>query len=99
VHVHFHRANAATGARIPADRAVLSGWTVTAVGRQRDGKMIKGEEIRETGGKLLGWSCSPTTAICHGKRNDLVSDNAPVPNAKTEALSLDGGKQHRFGRR
>jgi hypothetical protein len=74
---------------------VLSGWTVKAVGRQRDGMMMKGEEVRETRGKLLGWSCSPTTAICNGKRNDLVSDNAPVPNTKTQVLSLDGDKQHR----
>jgi hypothetical protein len=100
VHVHFHRTNAATGARIPADRAVLSGWTVKAVGRQRDGTMSKGEEVRETRGKLVGWACSPTTAACRGKRNDLVSDNAPVSNTKTQMLSLDGGKQHRVaGRR
>jgi hypothetical protein len=92
VHVHFHRANAATGARLPADRAVLSGWTVKAVGRRRDGMMIKGDEVRETRGKLLGWTCSPTTAACRGKRNDLVSDNAPVPNTKTEALSLGSAK-------
>ena len=99
VHVHFHRTNAATAARLPADRAVLSGWTVKAVGRQRDGMMIKGEEVRETRGKLVGWACSPTTAACRGKRNDLESDNAPVPNPKTQVLSLDGGKQHRLGRR
>ena len=99
VHVHFHRTNAATAARLPADRAVLSGWTVKTVGRQRDGMMIKGEEVRETRGKLVGWACSPTTAACRGKRNDLESDNAPVPNTKTQVLSLDGGKQRRLGRR
>lgn len=99
VHVHFHRTNAATGARLPADRAVLSGWTVKAVGRKRDGVMIKGEEVRETRGKLVGWACSPTTAACRGKRNDLESDNAPVPNTKTQVVSLDGGKQRRLGRR
>ena len=92
VHVHFHRTNAASGARIPADRAVLSGWTVKAVGRQRDGMMTKGGEVRETSGKLVGWACSPTTATCHGKRNDLESDNAPVPNTKKQVLSLDGGQ-------
>ncbi len=99
VHVHFHRTNAATAARIPADRAVLSGWTVKSVGRQRDGMMIKGEEVRETRGKLVGWACAPTTAACRGKRNDLESDNAPVPNTKTQVVSLDGGKQRRSGRR
>ena len=99
VHVHFHRTNAATAARLPADRAVLSGWTVKAVGRRRDGLMIKGEEVRETRGKLVGWACSPTTAACRGKRNDLESDNAPVPDTKTEVVSLDGGKQHPLGRR
>ena len=100
VHVHFHRTYAATGARIPADRVVLSGWTVKAVGRQRDGMMIKGEEVRQTRGKLVGWACSPTTATCRGKRNDLESDNAPFPSTKTaQVLSLDGGKQHRSGRR
>jgi murein DD-endopeptidase MepM/ murein hydrolase activator NlpD len=99
VHVHFHRTNAATGARLPADRAVLSGWTVKALGRQRDGMMTKGQEIRETRGKLLGWDCSATTPICRGKRNDLVSDNVPVPNTGTQMLSLDGGKQHRSVRR
>jgi len=100
VHVHFHRTNAATAARLPADRAVLSGWTVKAVGRQRDGTMIKGEEVRQTRGKLVGWACSPTTAACGGKRNDLESDNAPVPSTKTEeVVSLDGGKKHRLGRR
>jgi hypothetical protein len=61
--------------------------------------MIKGEEVRETSGKLVGWACSPTTATCHGKRNDLESDNAPVPNAKKQVVSLDGGQQHRLGRR
>jgi hypothetical protein len=99
VHVHFHRTNAATGTRLPADRAVLSGWTVKAVGRQRDGMMIKGEAVRETRGKLVGWACSPTTAACRGKRNDLESDNALAPNPKTEVLSLDGGKQRPLGRR
>jgi hypothetical protein len=99
VHVHFHRTNAATAARLPADRAVLSGWTVKAVGRQRDGMMVKGEEVRETRGKLVGWACSPTTAACRGKRNDLESDNAPVSNTKTEVVSLGGGKQQRLGRR
>ena len=100
VHVHFHRTNAATAARLPADRAVLSGWTVKAVGRQREGMMIKGEEVRQTRGKLVGWACSPTTAACQGKRNDLESDNAPVPSPKTaQVLSLDGGKKHRSGRR
>jgi hypothetical protein len=100
VHVHFHRTNAATAARLPADRAVLSGWTVKAVGRQRDGMMIKGEEVRETRGKLVGWACSPTTAACRGKRNDLESDNGPVPSTKTaQVLSLDGGKKQRLDRR
>ena len=59
---------------------------------------LKGEEVRETSGKLVGWACSPTTATCHGKRNDLESDNAPVPNTKKQVLSL-GGQQHRSGRR
>ena len=100
VHVHFHRTNAATAARLPADRAVLSGWTVKAVGRERDGMMIKGEEVRQTRGKLVGWACSPTTAACQGKRNDLESDNAPAPSTKTaQALSLDGGKKRRLARR
>jgi hypothetical protein len=99
VHVHFHRTNAATAERLPAARAVLSGWTVKAVGGQRDGMMVKGEEVRETRGKLVGWACAPTTAACRGKRNDLESDNAPAPNTKTEVLSLDAGKQHRSGRR
>ena len=100
VHVHFHRTNAATAARLPADRAVLSGWTVKSVGRKRDGIMIKGEEVRETRGKLVGWACAPTTAACRGKRNDLESDNAPVQNiSKTQVVSLDGGKQRRSGRR
>jgi hypothetical protein len=96
VHVHFHRTNAATGARLPADHAVLSGWTVKAIGRQRDGMMVKGEEVRQTRGKLVGWACSPTTAVCRGKRNDLVSDNAPAPDRKAQVLSFDGGKQHQL---
>jgi hypothetical protein len=61
--------------------------------------LIKGEEVRETRGKLVGWACAPTTATCRGKRNDLESDNAPVANTKPEVLSLVGGKQHRSGRR
>src|SRR5262245_47702694 len=100
VHVHFHRTNAATGARLPADRPVLSGWTVKAVGRERDGVLTKGEEVRQTRGKLVGWACSPTTATCQGKRNDLESDNVPFVSTKTaEALSLDSGKQRRASRR
>jgi hypothetical protein len=99
VHVHFHRTNAATAARLPADRAVLSGWTVKAVGRQRDGMMIKGEEVRETRGKLVGWACSPTTAVCRGKRNDLESDNAAVPSSETQMVSLDSEKQRHLARR
>ena len=54
VHVHFHRTNAATAARLPADRAVLSGWTVKAVGRERDGMMDQGRrgqaDPRQAGG-------------------------------------------------
>ena len=92
VHVHFSRTNAATAARLPADGVVLSGWTVKAVGRQREGMMTKGEEVRQTRGKLVGWACSPTTATCRGKRNDLESDNAPV-------LSLDGGNRNRISAR
>jgi hypothetical protein len=99
VHVHFHRTNAKTTARLPADGAVLSGWKVKAVGRERDGMMTKGEEVRQTRGKLVGWTCGPTTAACAGKRNDLESDNAPVPSAKTEVVSLDGGKRRRSVRR
>jgi hypothetical protein len=100
VHVHFHRTNAATTARLPANGAVLSGWTVKAVGRERDGTMTKGEEVRETRGKLVGWACAPTTATCRGKRNDLESDNAPVPITKTaQVASLDGGKHRRSARR
>jgi hypothetical protein len=99
VHVHFHRTNAATATRLPADGVVLSGWTVKALGRQRDGMMVKGDEVRQTRGKLVGWACSPTTAACQGKRNDLVSDNAPVPSPTTPVLSLDAGKRQRSGRR
>jgi hypothetical protein len=99
VHVHFHRSNADTGARLPADRAVLSGWTVKALGREREGMLTKGEEVKETRGTLVGWACAPTTAACKGKRNDLVSDNAPAPNPKKEVVSLAGGKQRRSSRR
>jgi len=100
VHVHFHRTNAATAARLPADGAVLSGWTVKAVGRRRDGTMTKGEEVKQTRGKLIGWACGPTTAACAGKRNDLVSDNTPAPITKTSQMAaLDSGKQHPLGRR
>lgn len=100
VHVHFHRTNAATTKRLPADGAVLSGWTVKAVGRQRDGTMTKGEEVRQTRGKLVGWACGPTTAVCAGKRNDLESDNTPTPITKASQMaSLDSGKQHRPARR
>lgn len=83
VHVHFSRTNAATSERLPADGVVLSGWTVKAVGRQRDGVMTKGDEVRQTRGKLVGWDCSPTTTACRGKRNDLESDNVPFPIATT----------------
>ena len=83
VHVHFSRTNAATAERLPADGVVLSGWTVKALGRKRDGMMTKGEEVRQTRGKLVGWDCSPTTATCRGKRNDLESDNVPFPTATT----------------
>ena len=79
---------------------MLSGWTVKAVGGKRDGVMIKGDEIRQTRGKLVGWACSATTAACRGKRNDLESDNVPVPITKTaEVVSLDGGKRRRSVRR
>jgi len=89
VHVHFHRADAATGARLPADGMVLSGWRVKAVGRQREGVLVKGEEVRQTRGKLVGWACAASTTTCRGKRNDLESDNGPVPAPKrTEVLSL-----------
>jgi hypothetical protein len=100
VHVHFSRTNAATAKKLPADGAVLSGWKVKAVGRQRDGVMTRGEEVRQTRGKLVGWACSPTTAVCRGKRNDLESDNTPPPSGKpTEVVSLAGANQHRSGRR
>jgi hypothetical protein len=100
VHVHFHRTNAATATRLPADGLVLSGWTVKALGRQRDGMMIKAGEVRQTRGKLLGWDCAPTTVACQGQRNDLESDNVPVPSTKTApVLSLDGGTRRRSGRR
>ena len=99
VHVHFHRTNADTAARLPASGAVLSGWTVKAVGREREGMMTKGEEVRQTRGKLVGWACSPTTAICQGKRNDLVSDNTPASAKTGPVLSLEGGKKHRSSRR
>jgi hypothetical protein len=100
VHVHFHRTNAVTAARLPADGAVLSGWKVKAVGRQRDGMMTKGEEVRQTRGKLVGWACGPTTAACAGKRNDLESDNAPAASATSSQMaSLASAKQHRLGQR
>ncbi|HEY8922914.1 MAG TPA: M23 family metallopeptidase [Polyangia bacterium] len=92
VHVHFHRTNAATGARLPADGMVISGWKVKAIGRERDGMMTKGGEVRETRGKLLGWDCSPTTAACGGKRNDLEGDLAPLPG-EARLLSLDADKK------
>jgi hypothetical protein len=96
VHVHFHRTDAATGTRLPADGLVLSGWTVKAVGRQREGTMTKGEEVRQTRGKLVGWACSPTTAACHGKRNDVESDNVPaVEAAPAPVLSVDSGRRQR----
>lgn len=94
VHVHFYRTNAATAARLPADGEVLSGWKVKAVGRQRDGVMTKGDEVRETRGALLGWTCTPTTAACHGKRNDLESDNVPVPGKEeAQVASFDAAKR------
>jgi hypothetical protein len=100
VHVHFSRTDAATAKRLPADGVVLSGWTVKALGRERDGMMVKGEEVRQTRGKLVGWACSPTTAVCQGKRNDLESDNAPAPSVQpTQMVSLASAKQHRSGRR
>jgi hypothetical protein len=92
VHVHFYRTNADTAERLPANGVVLSGWKVKTVGRQREGVMTKGEDVRETRGKLVGWACSPTMAPCNGKRNDLESDNVPVPGKETaQALSLGGG--------
>jgi hypothetical protein len=99
VHVHFSRTNADTAKKLSADGVVLSGWTVKAIGRQRDGIMSKGDEVRQTRGKLVGWACSPTTAVCQGKRNDLISDNTPAPDTKTgPVLSLESG-QHRSRRR
>jgi hypothetical protein len=99
VHVHFHRTNPATAARLPADGVVLSGWTVKAVGRPRDGVMTKSEDIRQTQGKLVGWACSPTTEACGGKRNDLESDNALSADTKTTPLlSLHGGDTNRVNR-
>ena len=90
VHVHFHRTNATTGARLPADGMVLSGWRVKAVGRQREGVMTRGDEVRQTRGKLVGWACSPTTKVCGGNRNDLESDNALLVDTEAKALlSLD----------
>jgi len=96
VHVHFHRTNAATGARLPADGMVISGWKVKALGRERDGMMTKGDEVRQTRGKLLGWACSPTTAACAGKRNDLEGDLTPIPIPGEGArfVSLDAAKKH-----
>jgi hypothetical protein len=93
VHVHFHRSDAATGARLPADGMVISGWKVKALGRERDGMMTKGDEVRQTRGKLLGWACSPTTAACGGKRNDLEGDLAPVPGEEVRLVSLDAAKK------
>ena len=93
VHVHFQRTDAATGARLPADGLVISGWKVKAIGRQRDGMMTKGDEVRQTRGKLLGWACSPTTAACGGKRNDLESDLVPVPGEEARLASFDAGKR------
>jgi hypothetical protein len=93
VHVHFYRTNAATAARLPANGMVISGWKVKTIGRQREGMMTKGDEVRQTRGKLLGWDCSPTTATCHGQRNDLETDLAPVPDDETPVVSLDGDKR------
>jgi hypothetical protein len=99
VHVHFHRTNAVTGARLPADGVVLSGWTVKAVGRQREGMMTKGDDVRQTRGKLVGWACSATTAVCGGSRNDLESDNAADADTKaTPVLSFEGGRTRRVNR-
>jgi hypothetical protein len=93
VHVHFQRRDAATAKRIPADGLVLSGWTVKALGHEREGMMTKGEDVRLTRGKLVGWACSPTTAVCAGKRNDLESDNVPAAETDTAAmLSLETGR-------
>jgi len=89
VHVHFYRTNAATAARLPADGMVISGWKVKTIGRLRDGMMTKGAEVRQTRGKLLGWACSPQTAGCDGKRNDLEGDLAPVPAEEARIVSLD----------
>jgi hypothetical protein len=78
VHVHFYRTNASTSKRLPAEGLVLSGWTVRAVGRVREGTMTKGSEIRSTRGTAMGRACSPSVGLCAGQRNDLESDNVPA---------------------
>lgn len=93
VHVHFQRRNAATADRLPADGLVISGWTVKAVGREREGMMMKGEEVRQTRGKLLARACSPANEECAGSRNDLESDNRPAEAlTSSPVFALDGGR-------
>jgi len=97
VHVHFYRTDLATAARLPANGMMISGWTVKALARQREGVMTKGDEVRQTRGKLLGWACSPATAACDGKRNDLETDLVPFAGEEPPAVARQAitGRQAR----
>lgn len=93
VHVHFYRTVANSRKRLPADGMILSGWKVRAVGRIREGVLVKGTERRSTRGRAIGRACSPDVGLCSGQRNDLESDN--VENRSETALSFAGDDSRR----
>jgi hypothetical protein len=88
VHVHFYRTLAATGARLPADGLVLSGWKVHAARRVREGTMTKGDEIRAAQVVGLTQTCAAARVGSCGHRSDLESDNEP-PSQPPVGISLN----------
>ena len=81
VHVHFYRTDSRTNARLSADDLAISGWTVHAVGANRDGTMTRDADTRTAVFDAEGHAiqCPPDNApsACRGQRNDLESDNTP----------------------
>jgi hypothetical protein len=93
VHVHFYRTVANSRKRLPADGMVLSGWKVRAVGRIREGVLVKGTERRSTRGRAIGRACSPEVGLCAGQRNDLESDNAEDRGETALSLASDDARR------
>jgi murein DD-endopeptidase MepM/ murein hydrolase activator NlpD len=85
VHLHFYFKQGEE--HVPADRKVLSGWTIQAAGTDYNGTMTKPNENTRTAD---GGRCAPNRTDLGGCtvlniRNDLISDNGDNKLSVTES--------------